>query len=147
MTLHAIGFVLSQSNPPSGRGDSGPSGIVVLIELALVILAIAGMWKTFEKAGQPGWGAIIPFFNIYLLCKIAGRPGWWLILFLIPFVNFIMLIIVSIDIAKNFGQGVGFGIGLALLGFVFYPLLGFGDATYQPITGPAVQRGFPVTPT
>jgi len=148
--LVAIGYVLSQSNSPSGGGDGGSAtggAIVGLIQLGLVILAIAGLWKTFDKAGEPGWGAIIPFYNAYLLCKIAGRPGWWLLLLLIPFVNLIILIIVSIDIAKNFGQGVGFGIGLALLGFIFYPILGFGDAVYQPVTGPAAQRGFPVQPT
>ena len=104
--------------------------IVVVIELALAIVMIAGLWKTFEKAGQPGWGAIVPFYNAYLMCKIAGRPGWWLILFLIPCVNIIVAIIVALDIAKAFGKGSGFGIGLALLGFIFYPILGFGDARY-----------------
>jgi hypothetical protein len=92
------------------------------------------MWKTFVKAGQPGWGAIIPIYNVYLLCKIGGRPGWWVILFIIPFVSLIISIIVSNDIAKSFGRGVGTTIGLILLPFVFYPILGFGDAEYQ---GPA----------
>lgn len=49
---------------------------------------IIAMWRIFTKAGQPGWAAIIPFYNIYVLMKVVGRPGWWLILFLIPLVNF-----------------------------------------------------------
>jgi hypothetical protein len=101
------------------------------IGLVIGLIIIIAMWKVFTKAGQPGWAAIIPIFNLYILCKIAGRPGWWLILMLIPFVNFIIFIIVSIDIAKNFGKGVGFGLGLAFLGFIFFPVLGFGSATYQ----------------
>jgi hypothetical protein len=104
------------------------------IGLVIGLVVIIGLWKVFTKAGQPGWAAIIPIFNLYILCKVAGRPGWWLILMLIPFVNFIIAIIVCIDIAKNFGKGAGFGLGLAFLGFIFFPVLGFGSATYQGST-------------
>jgi hypothetical protein len=95
---------------------------------------IAACWKIFTKAGQPGWASIIPIYNWYILCKIVGRPGWWVILLLIPFINFIIGIILCIDLAKSFGKGVGFGIGLILLGLIFFPILGFGSAQYQ---GPA----------
>lgn len=105
--------------------------LILLVELAILVFIIAGVWKTFVKAGQPGWAAIIPIYNFYILLKIVGRPAWWLILFLIPFVNLVIAIIVAIDLAKAFGKGTGFGVGLALLGFIFYPILGFGDATYQ----------------
>lgn len=108
--------------------------IILLIQLAIVILIIAGVWKTFAKAGQPGWAAIIPIFNVYILLKVANRPWWWLLLLLIPLVNLVIMIIVAIDIAKAFDKGAGFGIGLALLGFIFYPILGFSEATYtQPV--------------
>jgi hypothetical protein len=53
-----------------------------LVSLTLALFVIVAMWKVFTKAGQPGWGAIIPIYNVYLLCKIAGKPGWWVILFL-----------------------------------------------------------------
>lgn len=106
--------------------------IFLVIWLAIVVGLIAGFWKVFTKAGQPGWACIVPIYNIYILTQIAGRPGWWLLLFFVPIANFVVAIIMSIDIAKNFGKGTGFGIGLALLGFVFYPILGFGDATYRP---------------
>ncbi len=110
--------------------DGGGGIIGFVIWLALVVLMIAGLWTTFSKAGQPGWTAIIPFVNMYFLCKVAGRPGWWLILYFIPLVNLIIHIIVCLDVAKNFQRGAGFGIGLLLLPFVFYPILGFGSATY-----------------
>ena len=101
-----------------------------LIELAIFVLIIAGFWKVFTKAGHPGWAAIIPIYNVYILLKIAGRPAWWLLLFLIPLVNLIVGIVVSIDVAKAFAKGVGFGLGLFFLGFIFYPILGFGSDTY-----------------
>jgi len=123
-------LMLAQSN--SGGGIGAVIGLVIY--LAIIVVVIAGMWKMFVKAGQPGWGCIIPFYNLYLLCKIAGRPGWWLILLLIPFVSIIFAIIVMVDIAKSFGKGIGFAIGMILLGFIFIPILGFGSATYQ---GPA----------
>ena len=105
--------------------------MILLIQLAVVVLYIAGLWKVFTKAGQPGWAAIIPIYNIYVILKIAGRPGWWLLLFLIPIVNLVIFIIASIDVAKAFGKGVGYGLGLFLLGFIFYPMLGFGADTYR----------------
>jgi Family of unknown function (DUF5684) len=105
--------------------------VIGLLYLALIVLIIAGFWKVFVKAGHPGWAAIVPIYNVYILLKIAGKPGWWLLLFFIPVVSLVIAILVSIEVAKAFGKGAGFGVGLALLGFVFYPILGFGDAKYQ----------------
>ncbi|WP_158894797.1 DUF5684 domain-containing protein [Amycolatopsis anabasis] len=106
-----------------------------LISLALAVPAIAGMWKMFGKAGRPGWAAIIPIYDLYVLLKIAGRSGWWIILFLIPLVNIVVGIIVSVNVAKSYGKGASFGFfGLFLFGFIGYPILGFGGAQYQ---GPA----------
>jgi hypothetical protein len=112
--------------------DSG--GIfLLLIAIALSLFIIVSMWKVFVKAGQPGWGVLIPIYNIYLLTQIAGRPGWWVLLFLIPFVNIVIGIIVDIDIAKNFGKDTAFGLGLYFLGFIFFPILAFGSAVYQKV--------------
>ena len=109
-----------------------------------MILMIAACWKIFTKAGQPGWASIIPIYNWYIICKIVGRPGWWVILLLIPFVNFIIGIILCIDLAKSFGKGVGFGIGLVLLGVIFFPILAFGSAQYQgPTAGSLPPRTAP----
>jgi hypothetical protein len=113
------------------------SPVSLIISLLIALLLIVAMWKVFTKAGQPGWASIIPIYNLYIWCKIVGRPWWWILLMLIPFVNFIVGIILCIDMAKSFGKGAGFGIGLALLGIIFWPILGFGSAQYQ---GPAVAR-------
>jgi hypothetical protein len=109
------------------------SVIILFIELAIFVLIIAGMWKVFTKAGQPGWAAIVPIYNIIVLLQIGGKPVWWVLLFLIPVVNIVIAVLVGIAIAKNFGKSDAFGVGLGLLGFVFYPILGFGDAQYQGV--------------
>jgi Family of unknown function (DUF5684) len=124
----AVQLFLAQTDQyPSGRGS--PAGLIVA--LLITVIMIAAMWKIFTKARQPGWACLIPIYNIYVLCQIVGRPGWWVILMFIPFVNFIIAIIFCIDLAKSFGQGVGFGLGLVFLGFIFCPILGFGSAQYQ----------------
>ncbi len=115
--------------------DGSMGAIVMLAWLAICITVIAGMWRVFTKAGEPGWGVLIPIYNFYLLCKIAQRPGWWLILMFVPIVNLAVGIILSIDIARHFGKGAGFGVGLAFLGPVFYPILGFGNAEYDSAPG------------
>lgn len=101
--------------------------------LVLILLIVIGMWKVFVKAGKPGWAAIIPIYNMIVLLEIVGKPIWWFILLFIPFVNLIIAIIVLVALARNFGKGVGFALGLLILPFIFYPILGFGDARYQPV--------------
>lgn len=107
------------------------SGVGCICWAVVVVLVIAGLWKTFVKAGQPGWAAIIPIYNIYTLCQIAGRPGWWVILFFIPFVNIVAYILISIEVAKAFGKDALYGIVLLwLFSAVGYLILGFSDAQY-----------------
>ena len=103
-----------------------------IIWCVVVIIQIAAMWKVFEKAGKPGWAAIVPIYNIIVILNIAGKPWWWILLCLIPLVNLIVLIIVYISFARNFGKGVGFALGLMFLSFIFFPILAWGDAQYQP---------------
>jgi hypothetical protein len=104
---------------------------MILFYLAVMIVLIIGEWKIYEKAGQPGWAVLIPFYNIYVLLQIVGRPTWWmLILLFVPLVNLIFMIIVVNDLSKSFGQGVGFTLGLIFLSPIFILLLGFGDYKY-----------------
>jgi hypothetical protein len=138
MTASLLSLLAFQNNNYGGEAPNPALGIgMMLVWCVIIILSIAGLWKVFEKAGEPGWAAIVPIYNIIVLLKIAGRPLWWVILLFIPVVNFIIAIMVSLDIAKRFGKSAGFGIGLALLGFIFYPILGFGDARYNPSAVPA----------
>lgn len=108
--------------------------IGIILALAFVVFFIASMWKVFEKAGQPGWACIIPIYNLYIMTKIVGKPGWWVVMFIIPIVNYIFLIWMYNLISKSFGKDVGFTLGLIFLAPIFWPILGFGSATYQ---GPA----------
>jgi len=120
----------------SGQGQA-PGPLFWIFEIALTVVIVAAMWKVFSKAGQPGWAAIIPIYNLIVWCKIVGRPIWWILLLLICFPIF--YIILCIDLAKSFGKGVGFAIGLILLSIIFFPILGFGSATYQgPSAAPKV---------
>lgn len=105
--------------------------IILVVYLLFIALMLVANWKVFEKAGEPGWACLVPFYNIYVLLRIAGRPGWWLILAFIPIVNLI-LIVTIFDIARRFGKGIGFGLGMFFLPFIFYPILGFGDAEFSP---------------
>ena len=106
------------------------SGVFGIVWLVVVVLLVASMWKVFTKAGQPGWAAIVPIYNVIVLLQITGKPIWWIVLLLIPLVNFVILIMIAIALANSFGKSTGYGIGLAFLPFIFYPMLGFGSARY-----------------
>jgi hypothetical protein len=140
LLIHPLSLLAQVEYSYSSQGQA-PSPVSMIIGLLIALLLIVAMWKVFTKAGQPGWASIIPIYNLYIWCKIVGRPGWWIILMLIPFVNIIIGIILCIDMAKSFGKGAGFGIGLALLGIIFVPILGLGSAQYQ---GPAAGQATPV---
>ena len=109
-------------------------GTVVFIYVLLFALMIVSFWKIFTKAQKPGWAAIIPIYNIIVLLEIVGKPWWWLLLMLIPFVKIIFAIWMTNLLSKSFGHGEGFTLGLIFLSIIFYPILGFGDSKY---IGPA----------
>lgn len=114
-----------------------------LAGLAILVLLLASLWKIFTKAGKPGWAAIIPFYNMIVLLQIVGRPVWWFVLLLIPFVNIVFSIIVAHDTSKSFGRGVGTTLLLIFLPFIGYPMLAFGSASY---VGPSAGAGTVATP-
>lgn len=105
-------------------------GAYFIFVLALVIFMIACMWRIYSKAGKPGWAAIVPIYNYVVLLEIVKKPIWWIILMLIPIVNFIIIIIIMVELAKAYGKEGGFAAGLILLPIVFFPILAFGDAKY-----------------
>jgi hypothetical protein len=148
--------------------SSGMSGAAAafwsLFFIAFYVLVVIGLWKTFVKAGHPGWAAIIPFYNIYIWVKIAGRPTWWFWVILvgallgwIPIIGWILLIAIwvmslflALDVAKNFGQGTGFGILLWLFSAIMYLVLGFGNYQYKQVAHPEMATagtgGYGATP-
>jgi hypothetical protein len=108
----------------------GPA--IPLVFLAVIIIVIAGAWRIFTKAGQPGWAAIIPIYNMVVMLQVVRKPIWWVILAFIPIVNIIVGFIVAYELARVFGKGFGFTLGLIILPIIFYPILGFGKAAYMP---------------
>jgi hypothetical protein len=104
-------------------------GAVLFVMLGIVAVLIIGMWKVFTKAGKPGWASIVPIYNVMVMAEIAGKPNWWGLLCLIPFVGWIFGIIITAGVAKNFGQGIGMTI-LMIFG-IGWLILGFGSAQYQ----------------
>ena len=105
-------------------------GVGSFAALVIIVFEIAAVWRIFVKAGDRGWKAIIPIWNTLIVLKIVGRPWWWIFLYLIPIVWWIVYIIVYYDLAKSFGKGVGFAVGVILLPFIFVPILGFGSSQY-----------------
>ena len=114
--------------------SGGGGNVELFVTLALTAVIFAGFWKTFEKAGEPGWAGIIPIYNLYVLVRISGNAWWWVILFFIPLLNLLATLKISIDVAGKFNKGILFGLGLTFLSFIFYPLLGFGGYQYQDTT-------------
>lgn len=105
--------------------------IVSIVALAIAVVMVVSMWRILTKGGQPGWAILIPIYNAYVMLKIAGKPGWWLILLFVPVVNIVIGVMAVASLSANFGKGAGFVVGLIVLPSVFYPVLAFGRAQYQ----------------
>ena len=134
--LSILAAPLLQGGDDGGLLGALFGGVGSLCWLLIFVLYVAGAWKMFVKAGHPGWAAIIPIYNIYIILKIVGRPGWWLILFFIPFVNIVVLLLVSINLGKSFGKSTAWSIILLFfLNVIGYLILGWGADQYQ---GPSV---------
>ena len=143
--MHTLTTILAQA---SGNNDEAALGALlaliagfgmILVAACVVvgIISLIGMWKVFAKAGQPGWAVLIPVYNIIVLLRVAGLPWYWVftpLILIIPFLGAIAylawIVWVHHRISTRFGQGVGFTIGLTLLGPIFWLILGFGSAQY-----------------
>lgn len=121
----------------STSADTGGGLFGLFLYVALTVLLIASMWKVFTKAGKPGWAALIPIYNTIVLLQVAGRPVWWFLLLLIPFVNIVVAIMLLNDLSKSFGRGIGTTLLLIFLPFIAFPMLAFGSAQY---VGPAAAK-------
>jgi hypothetical protein len=128
--LEATNVLLQQDGAATAAAGIGFL-VVLLISLALVLVTVAGVWKTFTKADEPGWAAIVPIYNFYVMLKIGGNDWWWLLLFLVPLVNIYAQYRMFKGLAAAFGRGLGFTLGLFFLPFVFFPIIGFGDYEYE----------------
>lgn len=117
-------------------------GTFLYVCLAVIVLVVIAQWKVYEKAGKPGWAAIIPIYNIIVLMQIIGKPPWWVILYFIPGINIIFVIWATNLLSKSFGKDEAFTVGLLLLSVIFWPILGFGGAEYQGPAGDYVYESY-----
>lgn len=116
----------------SSDTTGAPVGAAVLLFLSvLIVIRTAGMWAVFSKAGHAGWKAIIPIYNLYVMLQIGEQARWWLLLTFVPIVNLYALYKIHAGVARAFGRGIGFGLGLAFFDILFFPLVGFGDYQYR----------------
>jgi len=119
-----------QGGTPMPQQGSFPI-ILLLVTLVVCILIIAGQWIVFQKAGQAGWKCLIPFYNMYVLMEISGKPGWWMFLLFVPLVGIVIYLFAMLSLAKKFGRSELFGVGLVFLPMIFFPVLAFGGSEYE----------------
>jgi hypothetical protein len=110
--------------------------VICIIFIAIAILILVSQWRIYKKAGRPGWASIVPFYNIVVWLEMVGEPLWWALLFFVPIVNLVLWVIITNRLAKSFGKGKWFTVGMLFLPFIFYPILAFGKATYTQIFEP-----------
>jgi hypothetical protein len=119
-------------DPNSAAAAAALSLPAILFSLLFGILMIVAFWKIFQKAGEPGWASIIPFYNSYVSFRIAGMNPWLFLLLLVPFVNIVVAIIWALKLGAAFGKsGVWSFFLLILFSVIGYLILGFGSATYR----------------
>ena len=104
--------------------------VVTFISLAIVVVVLVALWKIYEKGGEKGWKALIPFYNVYIQFKLFWGNGWIFLLTLIPIVNVIVQIMLLHKMSKAFGHGVGYTFGLIFLPYIFLAILGFNGDEY-----------------
>ncbi len=106
-------------------------GLMIGMMLLIAAMLLAGRWRTYEKAGKPGWACIVPIYNVVVMTEIGKKPFWWIFMLILPIVNIVFYIMLVNSISKAFGKDEGWTVGLIFLPFVFYPMLAWGDAKYQ----------------
>ncbi len=104
---------------------------VLLFVVSVTLLILASVWRVFEKAGLPGWAALIPFYNTVKVLEITNRPLWWVLLTFVPVVNIVVSVAMVYRLALVFGRGAWFTVGLVVLPFIFLPILAFGKSKYE----------------
>lgn len=107
--------------------------VFIVVLLIISLIQIIAMWVIFEKAGRPGWAAIVPFYSMWVLAEVGDKSGWTGLAMCFcgalpvvgPMLQMVLWITISIGVAKTFERGTGFGIGMGALPFIFYPILAF----------------------
>jgi hypothetical protein len=165
LSLFLFPGLVSASEPYVSAYDSGtPSqdfdatfgpyfSVILLVGLAIVVVQIIAMYKVFQMAGKPGWAVLVPIYNTWVLAEVGGKPGWMGIVASVisavplvgPVVSLVFWIMILVGVAKMFGRGAGFGVGLAFLSFVFFPILAFSSGSQQFTTATGISSVQPIS--
>ena len=122
------GVVVDQTT--NTAADGGMLSTMLVLIGAVYLFFLVATWKLYFKAGRPGWASLIPIYTTVVFCRICGRSGWLTLALMIPGVNVIVSIMLSVDLARVFGRGTGFALGLIFLSPIFFPILAFGSSRY-----------------
>ena len=126
-------YTTTSTMDPAAEGVLAGIGAGTLIVSAIIsIFMLITIWKLFQKAGQPGWAAIIPIYNIVVMFRVI-KMDWWhiLIMLFVPFAALVYSFIIPFKLAQVFGKSAGFGVLAIFLPIIAYPIMAFGDAQYQ----------------
>lgn len=104
--------------------------VSTIFYIVIVFLMIVSMWKIFVKAGKAGWASLVPIYNTIVMLEIVKLPVWYILLMFVPIVNVIIGVVVMAKMAKAFGKGTGFVLGMLFLPLIFYPILAFDKSEY-----------------
>jgi len=119
---------INSQSKPGKKGEFGLLNIIIISVGGLTIILTWISWfMIFSKAGEAGWKAIVPFFNVFVYTKIAGKPIWWIAIYLIVPIGYILS---AFDVSKLFGKKIIFVVGLIFLPMVFFPLIAFGKSQF-----------------
>lgn len=116
-----------------GIGTPEISLILLVMIMPVILFALLGWWKIFDKAGKPGWACLIPIYNVIVFMEIINKPLWWIILLIIPIVNIPISIIITHRLSLSFGKDSAFTVGLIFLSIIFLPILAYGDSQYRKL--------------
>jgi hypothetical protein len=113
---------------------ASPAGSMLsaFLFIGLAVFVIASIWKVYDKAGEPGWSVLIPIYGQIVMARIGGKSAWWVLALFLPGIGIIAAVVLAVGVAERFEKTALFGLGLAFLPFLFYPMLAYGDAEAQP---------------
>ncbi len=107
-----------------------------IIYLGFIVFSIMTFWKTYTKAGQPGWACLIPIYNFLIMADIAKVSRSKAILGMV--VGFVGYALYMYMMLANQGDMEAVYIGLAVMMITAIAVL---IITYPIYKGIAVNFG------
>lgn len=139
----------SSNDGTAGAVFAGVFLFALIIGLIIFAVQVVAFWKIFEKAGEDGWRALVPFYNWWVYFEVAGKPGWWglvpvgaQLIGVIPILGWllagpiaiagiVLYVIAALELAKRFNKSTTFAVvGLILFSLIGHLMLAFDDAKY-----------------